>query len=469
MDEDSQQEDVLALIQEYPFINWRVVVNHSPHEWRNPTKAINIGIRHAMKKYVMVCSPESEFYTDAIYLLRNTLKEYLNHFAIGTVAFTLYGEDDANLYYYNYYLPYGSIMVEREHLIAIGGYDESLSRWGGDDDNIRARLEMYGIRKLLLPEVKLHHREKDRDGRKKRKEKYAQIPVEEDIKTYYPNHYEVNDDNWGKDFNDVIYDWRHNFYAKRLAEKYLSRFETYYFQDPFIFSNKYSRIVLAQSYNESEMIPGFLENMALYFDGIVLLDDGSTDDTYEKAIHQKLLIKVKKQRNYFNDLENRNILLDLASFFSSEWFCFMDIDERISDIYNDFDSVILNNEINVICFKMVHIWDKEKKLYNGDYPFSRDGVQNKLRMFRNIGHCNIITDKKKLHFEMVPYLSKPVVSNILLLHYGMDDDLKRDRKYKSYCEEDLDKDQKSYEHIINRNPRLLKVNDITLLNENLII
>jgi hypothetical protein len=40
---------------------------------------------------------------------------------------------------------------------------------------------------LILPEVKLHHREKDREGREKRNEKHFQIPVKKEIDIYYPN------------------------------------------------------------------------------------------------------------------------------------------------------------------------------------------------------------------------------------------------------------------------------------------
>ena len=69
-------------------------------------------------------------------------------------------------------------------------------------------------------------------------------------------------------------------------------------------------------------------NECQYFVGFILLDDGSEDESYEDAVHEKLLFKFKQDRNNFNDLKNRNTLLDIASFFNSEWFCFMDLDER---------------------------------------------------------------------------------------------------------------------------------------------
>lgn len=58
-----------------------------PHEWRNPSKAINVGIKTATRKYVFVASPETEFLTDLVYQLRYILQYYPVSFAIGQVSF----------------------------------------------------------------------------------------------------------------------------------------------------------------------------------------------------------------------------------------------------------------------------------------------------------------------------------------------------------------------------------------------
>ena len=67
MDEDSEEESLINFTHRYPFINWKVIVNHNKHDWRNPAKAINVGIRNATKEFILVCSPESEFITDWSY------------------------------------------------------------------------------------------------------------------------------------------------------------------------------------------------------------------------------------------------------------------------------------------------------------------------------------------------------------------------------------------------------------------
>ena len=461
LDEDGEEKELVAFVKQYPFINWKIISNPNRHEWRNPVKAINVGIRYASKRYILVCSPETQHYTDAIYLMRKALEYYEEHFAIGTVAFVT--EDDIEAGRLSFNMPYGSIMAKKSDLEAIGGYDESLVVWGGDDDNIRARLELSGIRKLFLREVKLIHREPDAESVKKRFKKRATLTLEQEFTLLHPVAAKVNADKWGEDFNNVVYNWRHNQYASEMIKEYLNHLECYQIRDNDLFKQSYTKIVLAPSYNERENINDFLDNMGKHFDGIILLDDGSKDGTYEEAAHPKLLIKAKKRRTCFDDLQNRNILLDIASFMGAEWFCFIDTDERISDMYHDFDSITSNKEINTIGFKMMHIWDKEQNLYNADYPFSNNGVQERLKMFRNIGHCSIVTDKKKLHALHVPYLSKVFSSNILLLHYGLDNKAKREQKYNMYRKIDVDKDQSSYEHFINPNPRLRKVSEIRVI------
>ena len=128
LDTPLESEELLSYIQQYPFVNWRIVMNDKPHEWRNPAKPLNVGIRHATKKYVMVCSPESEMVTDVIYILRKSFDDYSNypHYAIGRVCFT--DEEEITVKTFNNYrsIPFGSIMFEREHAEQIHGYDETL-------------------------------------------------------------------------------------------------------------------------------------------------------------------------------------------------------------------------------------------------------------------------------------------------------------------------------------------------------
>jgi glycosyltransferase involved in cell wall biosynthesis len=458
LDCPDEKDELIEYIKGYPFINWKVIYNDKPHEWRNPTKPINVGIKNATKKYVMVCSPESEFYTDALLQMRISLEHYPMSFAVGTVCFTdndfIIGEE--NIFSLEF-LPYGSIMVERHFLCEIRGYNESLNKWGGDDDNIRARLELYGIEEFYMPEVKLIHRDGDKIGNERRTT--HRMPVAVMSRLLYPDT-EVVNEVWGGDFNKIIYDWQDNIYAEMQLKNYLSQFPTFSLKEGAT-KMTYRRIVLVPTYNEKHRIKNYLEKNSRYFDGVILLDDESADTTYEDAIHDKLILKVKKKRREFHDLENRNILLDLVSFFKCEWICFIDADELIDERYSDLDGLSKLPFIDTMLFNYVHLWDSEEE-YNIDYPYTNQGVGPKLKMFKNIGRSQIISKEAKLHFEHVPYIGRLYYVPILVKHYGHLNVEAREKKHTFYAKEDSQGIQADYKHLLNRDPQKLKVKNIKL-------
>ena len=455
MDCPDEKEELLEYIQEFPFINWKVLYNDKAHDWRNPAKPINVGIRFATKKYIMVCSPESDFFTDAILQLRTGLQNYPYHYAIGNVCFAddnaLIDESNVNNYPF---LNYGSIMVEKSYLYNINGYDETLNRWGGDDDNIRARLELSGIEELFMPEVKLIHRDNRPESNARRT-----IPMDILEQLRYPKQTIVNDE-WGKDFDAVIYDWQNNIYSKSLLETYLSSFLDYELKSGSL-DMTYKNILLVPTYNEQERIVWFLQNNAKYFDAIIMLDDESSDETYKIASDEKLILKIKKSRKEFNDLENRNILLNVVSFFKHDWVCFIDTDEIIDPHYADFDFFTNQKNIDSVLLNMVHLWDEEN-CYNQDYPFTNKGIGLKYRMFRNIGRTQIISREGKLHFIPIPYTGNIYHSPILVLHYGHINKEQRQKKYNFYLKEDSEHCQKDYSHFIKEKVIKGQVQDISI-------
>lgn len=462
LDSPEEQQELLCFIKKYPFINWKVIMNDKSHSWRSPAKSINLGIKYATRKYVMVCSPESEFETDAILQLRTALKIYPDIFAMGTVCFAD-GYDEANDHYKDKYLSYGSIMVKKESLLAINGYDETFSKWGVDDYNLRARLEMYGIKEFFMPQVKLIHREIDNKDRKSR---HFYDTTEMNIitrRSLYPKNPIANLNSWGDDFDKIIYDWENKRLNLNEIRNYLNKFEKFDL-NPQIKDKRYDIILLVQSYNEEKFMTNYLKKITKLVDGIIVLDDGSNDNTYELANSEKLLLKVKKVRNGFDDLLNRNILLDLASFYNYKWAIFIDLDELFDDRFYNIREVAKNNiDADSFAFNLIHLWNNEE-VYNASYPFSKNGISLKIRMFKNIGYSQIYSDRGKLHFQPIPYIGKKIRVPILIKHYGNLTPNMRLKKYNFYKIEDTDKSQKDYGHLLNEEPILNQVSHITLNN-----
>ena len=465
LDTPDEREELLSYIMQFPFINWRVIMNDKPHDWRNPAKPLNVGIRHATKKYIMICSPESEMLTDVIYILRKSFEDYSNypHYAIGRVCFA--DEEQVTYKTYDFYrsIPFGSIMLERKHAEQIHGYDEMLFKWGGDDNNIRSRLDMIGVKELYLSEAMMIHRDfNNEEGKIRRGSPFSDTPNHVLRHFFFPGKAVANDENWGEDFDMVIYDWQDNKFAEKQLYDYIGEnFIKCAIKENYS-QTVYPVLLLVQSYNESKRITRFMEEVSAKIDGIILLDDASTDGTYDLAENNKIIIKVQKRRTQFNDLENRNVLLDLAAFVKYKIAIFLDVDELIDERFCDFRTYIYEDEIDAYLIPFIHLWDNEDT-YNAQYPNSINGLCYRYKMFRNIGHTQISSKTGKLHFHQVPTFAKTGIADKLLVkHLGVLTRNDRKRKYEFYKKEDVEGCQTSYEHFGESvTPVLLEVNKIS--------
>lgn len=467
-DEPTEREGILEYIRTYPFINWKVVVNPQDHTWRNPAKAFNVGIRQATKQYILIMDPELEFYTDVIYELREKLDSYPEHYAVGQVLFMDIQEEinEYTLEKHRYNLiPYGSIMAKKEYFGIIGGYDEFYTEWGGEDDNLRRRFELAGIQQLFFPESILIHREDFSQRIVSRNEQRALISREALSRMLLPIDIYVNETGWGTDFDCVVYDWQDHPFAKGQCMEYLSTFKQFEVISDRMFEKSYPLIALIPTYNESENIAECLSSAEKYCDGIILLDDDSTDGTYQLACSNKLLIKVQKTRTKFNDKQNRNILLDIASFFKVEWLIFIDADERFDERFVDLREIMIRTDVDTVGVWIANLWDS-LETYRVDMkdtnPYSKNGLWYRWRMFRFKGRMQIISPVN-LHFVTIPYrhLRRELKSKTLILHIGYMEKSKRSSKYRFYQIEDEMKII-DYDNILDKNVSLLNLSNIEL-------
>lgn len=389
--------------------------------------------------------PELEFYTDVIYELREKLDSYPEHYAVGQVLFMDICEEinEETLHKHGRGLiPYGSIMAKKEYFERVGGYSEHYTEWGGEDDHLRKRLELAGIHRLFFPDSVLIHREDMGKRTVSRNEQRARIPRDVLSEMLLPMKIVVNGEDWGRDFSRITYNWWDHPYAKEQCREYLSTLKQFDISSDEIFEKSYPLIALIPTYNESERIGDCLRSVEKYCDGIILLDDDSRDDTYEIARSEKLLLKAKKVRTEFNDKQNRNILLDIASFFKAEWFIFIDADERFDDRFVDLREVMKRDDVDTVGVWIANLWDS-MDTYRADmedtHPLSQNGLWFRWRMFRNQGRMQI-TERKRLHFKSVPYFNRRIgFADTLLLHLGYISDKYRKNKYDFYLQEDKNK------------------------------
>lgn len=459
-----KQEEILSYICAYPFICWKVVINNKEDNLRNPAKAFNVGIRQATKKYLMVMEPNVEFYSDVIYLLREKLDFYPEHYAIGQVLFVDINEevDKKNSgCFHSELIPFGSIMTRKEYFEKINGYNESYTEGYGEDEYLRKRLELSGIRLLFFPESILIYRKNVIQQTTLINDQQIHIMRELSSEMLLPLLVKVNEYGRGTEFYTVVYDWKDHPYAKEQCRKYLSTFKQFDINSDEIFNRVYSLIALIPTYNESEYIKECLRSVEKYCDGIIVLDDDSIDNTYQIVESDKLLVKAKKERICFDDKQNRNMILDIASFFKTEWFIFIDADERFYDRFMNLND-LMKLPVDTIGIWIANLWD-DQGLYRINMPdthsYSQNGLWFRWRMFRNKGRMQIL-GKNKLHFNSVPYVKNIAISETLFLHIGYLNEKKRSDKYEFYMKEDLNK-MMDYDSILSDDIKLRRIDLIT--------
>lgn len=208
LDEPSDETAVLKLVSRYSGIDWRVLINRLDHDWRNPAVPINVGLRHAAGEFVLIMSPESLHVSR---VPRNLFYAASGNdrFCVGRIHFcdrTII-EEKGLTQTYEEGIPkryYGSVCAPRSALEEIRGYDESNRTWGGDDDNCRTRLMMLGLRMDYVPRAKALHplAPGEAVGATKRL-----IKSETERHRYLrPESPVVNDENWGREFHEIIFE-----------------------------------------------------------------------------------------------------------------------------------------------------------------------------------------------------------------------------------------------------------------------
>jgi glycosyltransferase involved in cell wall biosynthesis len=473
LDEPSEEQAVLELLAQAPGVRWRVIVNDRPHAWRSPSVSINVGLRHALGTFILVVSPESIFVDDVSAYAIDILKAFPGCVALGNVAFVDY-EPSAGLSLPEQIVEvvenqktqrtlYGSIAARRADFLAFGGYDETISEWGGDDDNIRIRLEMAGCRLLACPELGLVHLTL---GRRTPRQREAGEGNDRMRAILSPQTAVANPNvDWGREFGRIALDWRdEEIEVPATGGDTPSRFSVHrtipvpslrvcrrcgrplYFQQrsadcicnseglqpgldrfsvlpPFGHPRRIACVM--QLHNECAYLPGCLRHLEGHVDAVVALNDGSTDDT-KRILQQHPLVadileNPPSENHVWDERENKRRLLERARELGFEWVLACDADER-------YERQFLNNlrriaaafppgHLSSIVVRVRELWDSPTR-YRVDGIWGEKAV---ARFFALPGRISFAEDKP-LHGRWPPdemrRLGLPHRLNYNLYHCG---------------------------------------------------
>lgn len=138
--------------------------------------------------------------------------------------------------------------------------------------------------------------------------------------------------------------------------------------------------------NEARYLHGFLCHLRGHIDGIIALDDSSTDNSLEIMQRHSSVLSLLRERNnaasHGNETSNRFRLLQEAARLGARWVLCADADERFEEsflkrIRQEMETGERTGQ-HVRCLKIVNLWNSDKH-YRKD---GRCGPRWAPRMFR---------------------------------------------------------------------------------------
>jgi hypothetical protein len=160
--------------------------------------------------------------------------------------------------------------------------------------------------------------------------------------------------------------------------------------------------------DEMRFLPGYFRNVPSQVDGIVALDDGSTDESRQFVERQpgvlELVRKLPQAPHVWDEPENRRLLIDAAGRHHADWLVAVDADERLERGFRDrAGAEIARAEAAGIEALSVHF----RELWDAPDTYRADGVWGKKRFARFFRYrADAVIDPRALHGHWAPLNSK---------------------------------------------------------------
>lgn len=205
-------------------------------------------------------------------------------------------------------------------------------------------------------------------------------------------------------------------------------------------------VALLQLHDDRAYLQDYLDNVGEQVDGILVLDDGSTDGGADLlGSHPKVLEVLRlapRRPHYWDELRNRRLLIDAAGRHGAVWLIAVDADERLERNFRDRADALIRQAdadgVGALALKVHELWDAPDQ-------YRVDGVWGRKfspRLFRYRSDHDF--GARELHGVWAPLNSKPTtggfrIADLNLYHLRMVYAADRERRRQRYIALDPDR------------------------------
>lgn len=184
-------------------------------------------------------------------------------------------------------------------------------------------------------------------------------------------------------------------------------------------------LALLAARDEAARLPGWFANVAPQVDGVVALDDGSSDGTAERLAERPEvleLLRVPRQRPHWDEVGNFRALVDAARRHGADWLLSLDADERLErDFRPRLERVVRRGArlgLSAFAVRILDLWNRRDR-YRVD---GRWGGKSAVRLTRTPA-VGARFDERRLHAAKAPLdgrvAGRFVRADLRVYHLGM--------------------------------------------------
>lgn len=192
--------------------------------------------------------------------------------------------------------------------------------------------------------------------------------------------------------------------------------------------------------NGEPHLPGFLRNIAPHVEGIVALDDGSSDgsaELLERSPAVVELLRVPRERTSWDEMGNHRLLVEAAGRHAADWVLSIDVDERVERSFRSRAERVIRRGAPFACsafaVRLYELWGS-RDTYRVDGIWGR---KLRARLFRP--QDGDVFDDAALHASKAPLQDRPYrAADLRIYHLGMLTPADRERRRRRYEQADPD-------------------------------